>query len=505
MKVLLANSYFLERDANEQKIMKPYPPLGMLYITAALKQAGHAVEVFDGTFSTFADFGASLQQVKPDLVGIYANVITREAAIEMARQARAARLPVIFGGPDATGDPEEYLGTGALAVVRGEGEHTAVELVAHLDAAVPAADLRSIAGLIISNGNGPQKTAERPRIDDLDSLPLPDRGAIDLQRYVEAWRQRHGYSSLSLITSRGCPYHCTWCSKEIFGEAFRQRTPENVLAEIKQLEENYGPDQLWLADDILTLNQKWVSRWSQGMVEQDLVIPFECLSRVDRVDADTARDLKRAGCFRVWYGAESGSERVVKSMRKDFDTQRVRESIRITKEAGIEVGLFILMGYPGEKLRDLLQTMGMIRELAPHYCGGSVAFPIKGTQFYEDVRHMLAPDYAWSRRNENRLSFRGRYPVIFYWFAVRLLHNWSSFWSCRSRPPRQQPATGMPPAPGDSPITRLLKVIKFTVAGTAVIIIGLWFDLKQKLMPDPLLRPAAPAGDPRPRETGNDG
>jgi radical SAM superfamily enzyme YgiQ (UPF0313 family) len=518
--ILLANSYFLERDANEQKIMKPYPPLGLLCIAAVLKEAGHSVEIFDGTFSRYADFQARLAGDRPDLVGIYTNVITRDVAVEMGREAVARRLPVVYGGPDATGDPEEYLATGAIAAVRGEGERTVVELCAHLEAAGPQADLRAIPGLILPDGGAVHRTPDRDRIDDLDALPLPDRGAIDMQRYVDAWRGRHGYSSLHLITSRGCPYHCTWCSKEIFGDQVRQRSPESVLAEIRMLKEAYDPEQLWMADDILTLNQKWIARWAAGMVEQGLVTPFECLSRVDRVSEETVRDLRRAGCYRVWYGAESGAEHVVASMRKGFTIDTVRESVRITKAAGIEVGLFILMGYPGEKMRDLLKTMSMIRDLAPHYCGGSVAFPIKGTQFYDEVRHQLAPDYAWSRRNENRLSFRGRYPAIFYWFAVRLLHNWSSFWSSRGHPAPHRAAAdgagntgGAGNGGGDSApepaqlftsqragggLERLVKAAKFMVAGTGVIVIGLVYDLKQKLFPDrgALAGGTAPPGKP---------
>jgi radical SAM superfamily enzyme YgiQ (UPF0313 family) len=257
----------------------------------------------------------------------------------------------------------------------------------------------------------------------------------------------------------------------VFGEAFRQRSPDSVLSELKWLRAAYQPDRLWFADDILTLNRKWILALTDGMKKEGMTTPFECLSRVDRVDEEVVEGLREAGCFRIWYGAESGSEKVVKNMRKDFTVVKVRESVMVTKRAGIEVGLFILLGYPGERLLDLLKTLKMIRRLSVHYCGSSVAFPIKGTPFYEEVRHMLAPDYAWSRRNENRLSFMGRYPSLFYWFAVRLVHNWSTYWSCRKE--------------GKTLAGQMMRVLKFTVAGLSVVAIGLVYDLKQKIFPDP--------------------
>jgi radical SAM superfamily enzyme YgiQ (UPF0313 family) len=471
MKILLANSYFLERDSNELKIMKPYPPLGMLYVTAVLKGAGHSVDVFDGTFNTYKDFGEHLYRFKPDLVGIYANVITRDIALQMVKEAREKKVPVVLGGPDPSGDAGAYLAAGALAVIRGEGEHTMLDLTTRLEAENLETELKDLPGLILPGNGAPRATEARKRIEDLDTLPLPDRCALDMERYIDAWKKRHGYASLSLITSRGCPYHCTWCSKEVFGEVFRQRSPGSVIAEIRWLREQYNPEQFWFADDILTLNRKWILDLTDKMDEEGLVTPFECLSRVDRIDGEVVDGLRKAGCFRIWYGAESGSEKVVKNMRKDFTVAKVRESVAITKKAGIEVGLFILLGYPGERLLDLLKTCRMIKKLSAHYCGSSVAFPIKGTPFYTEVKHMLAPDYAWSRRNENRLSFQGRYPSLFYWFAVRLVHNWSTFWSCRKQ---------------DKTLFRqLLRAIKFSVAGLSVVAIGLGYDLKGLFSPAP--------------------
>jgi len=363
-------------------------------------------------------------------------------------------------------------------VVRGEGELTLTDLIEQMEKGELNTRIKEIPGLFGLDKNGKlYATEKRDRINDLDDFPFPERDLLDMDKYMQAWRDRHGHASLSLITSRGCPYRCTWCSKEIFGFLVRQRSPEKVLDEIRLLLDRYHPDRLWFADDILTLKREWILKLTKGMVEQGLQIPFECLSRVDRVDEEIIVNLKKAGCFRIWYGAESGSDRMIAAMKKDFTVAQVRETVSMTMKVGVEVGLFILIGYPGERLIDLLKTLKMIRELSTDYCGGSVAFPIKGTQFYDDVEHLLAPDYSWSRRNENRLSFRGRYPTQFYWFAVRLLHNWSSFWSVRAR--------------RTSLLKRLVHAIKFIVAGLGVMTIGITFEIKQKLFQSAKDREAA--------------
>ncbi len=465
MKILLAHCYFLSNDQNEQRIMKPYPPLGLLYISAALKEAGHDVKVFDSTFSKPQDLADRLSTERPELLGLYANVITRDEVLSVIAKAHAQGIPVIVGGPDATGDGEAYLKAGALAVVRGEGERTVVELVARLTKDGFDADLSSLAGLFLMK-DSMITTPPPERISDLDALPHPDREAIDLDRYGEVWRERHGHSSINLITTRGCPYSCTWCSREVFGKAVRQRSTDNVIEELEYIRTRYSPDQIWFSDDVLTLNKPWTIELTNKMVEHGLTTRFECLSRVDRVDTEILQGLKAAGCFRIWYGAESGSDKIVKAMGKGFGVDLVKESVKKTMDTGIEVGLFILLGYPGETLGDLLKTMGMIRELKPDYCGGTVAFPIKGTTFYDEVQHLLSDDYAWSRRNENRLSFRGRYPRLFYWFAVRLLHNWSSFFSARAHT--------------FSVGTKALYALKFIVAGAGTIGVGAIWGLFQK-------------------------
>lgn len=467
MKILLVNSYFLEYDANEAKIMKPYPPLGLLYLSAYLKAKGFDVEIFDGTFEKMAHYIPFLSENPPDIVGIYSNVITRELALQLVIKTKEQGIPVIVGGPDATVDGEDYLNAGAFACVLGEGEITVSELLTLIREKGFDADYSKIDGLLLQLDGDVFSTKARERIKDLDDLPFPDRESIDINRYMTAWRDRHDYSSLNLITSRGCPYQCTWCSKAIFGDVFLQRSTDSVIAELQMLKDQYSPDQLWFADDLLTLRRQWTLELCDKIIEKQLQVPFECLARVDRIDAELLSKMHLAGCYRIWFGGESGAQHMIDKMKKNFTLEQIQQAISMTQDAGIEAGLFILIGYPGETMKDFFKTLAMIKNMQPDKCGNSVAYPIKGTHFYDEVKDRLSEDYSWSKRNENRIAFRGLYPESFYFFAIRLVNNWAFYWKGK----RER----------DHFLRQVLRLTKIAITWTAVLSIGTYYDIKKKV------------------------
>ena len=227
MDLLLAHGYFLSADPHEQRIMKPYPPLGVLYISSYLKSRGFAVEVFDATFQRPEDFSAYLQAARPPVVGIYTNMLTKFSVLGMIQSCKAVGALVVLGGPEPPNYAEEYLARGADIIVIGEGELTFEDLLPHL-ASYGVSGMSSIAGIVYLDGDGVVvRSAPRQYITSLDALPLPDRSAIGLRAYLDAWQAHHGASSASLICARGCPYHCTWCSHTVYGEtivAARPRT-----------------------------------------------------------------------------------------------------------------------------------------------------------------------------------------------------------------------------------------------------------------------------------------
>ncbi len=225
MDLLLTHGYYLYEDPRERAIMRPYPPLGILYISSHLKAKGFDVGVFDTTFSSPEAFEQYVARERPPVVGIYANLMTRPAVLAQIRLCKAHGATVVVGGPEPVNYVEEYLSHGADVVVVGEGERTLEELLPHL-ARTGLMGMEHIPGIAYrADEDRVVRTAPRPYIEDLDAQPFPDRAAIDLGQYVQLWRTHHGRGAVSLITARGCPYRCTWCSHAVYGYSHRRRSP----------------------------------------------------------------------------------------------------------------------------------------------------------------------------------------------------------------------------------------------------------------------------------------
>ncbi|HEX2909159.1 MAG TPA: radical SAM protein [Chloroflexia bacterium] len=422
--VLLISPYLLSQDPLEQKLMKPYPPLGLLYVAAALKPC-FSVEILDLTFKDEQEVARTLSAKKPRIVGVTANVVCREVAGRAIKKAKAAGACVIAGGPDPSTYEELYLGEyGADYLVRGEAEITVKELVTTLLEGQASEEIQQIPGLVFLKEGKVTGSPARALVKELDSLPMPAWDLLDLEPYFSGWRNRWGYTSLHIMTSRGCPFSCNWCSKEIFARSFRQHSPQRVVDEMLLLRDHYGVDRLWLADDITGPNKKWMAKWHSEVLKRGAQIPFECLTRVDLVDETLIRQLKETGCWKIYYGAESGSQKVLNAMNKETTLEEIKNATRLTKAAGIKVGFFIMFGYPGESLEDIQLTEQMLAELKPDTAGFSVAYPLKGTLFYEQVKAQMSPQqHQWSSTNENRLLFQARYPNQFYNLTIRILQK----------------------------------------------------------------------------------
>ena len=423
MDILLTHGYFIKDDPHEQAVMKPYPPLGILYLSSYLKAAGFDVGVFDSTFQEPEAFRRVLERQSPHVVGIYANLITRGTVVRMARLARELGCIVVVGGPEPANYPDEYLARGAHVVVAGEGEQTLEELLPHLSRHGPG-HLEDIRGIVYRREDGQvERTEPRPFIPDLDGLPFPDRDAIDVAEYTRLWRERHGQSSLSLITARGCPYTCAWCSHAVFGSSHRRRSPRSVADEVALILDRYRPDMLWYADDVFTISHQWLALYAQELAQRGIQIPFETISREDRLDEKSIRTLAEMGCFRLWVGAESGSQRLLDRMERRTDARRVPEVVHLLQRHGIEAGLFIMLGYDGEEMADLDATVRMLQDAAPDHFLTALAYPVKGTPYYEQARDRIVPLESWERGSDRDLMVAGRRSRRFYRFATRWMVN----------------------------------------------------------------------------------
>jgi anaerobic magnesium-protoporphyrin IX monomethyl ester cyclase len=431
--ILLGQSYYLRFDPKLWEAMQPYPPLGTLYAASWLRQHGYEVALFDAMLAeSEEEWAQALDRHKPRYAVIYEDNFNylskmcllrmREAAFEMIRMAKARGCTVILCGADVTDHFTDYLEKGADYCILGEGEETLLELLDQLEGRRDAG-LESILGLAyqspIQNRKSIIVNPPRPDITNLDKLPFPAWDLVDVQKYRSIWLKRHGYFSMNMVTTRGCPYHCNWCAKPIWGQRYNSRSPENVVAEMKWLKENFSPDHIWFADDILGLKPKWIERFAALLHEAEVVIPFKCLQRADLVNERTATALAKAGCRTVWIGAESGSQKILDAMEKGDKVEDIYNAARLLRANSIEVGFFLQFGYPGETWEDVRKTLKMVRECAPDDIGISVSYPLPGTKFYERVKLELGNKQNWVDSDDLAMLYQGPFPTAFY----RTLHG----------------------------------------------------------------------------------
>jgi len=370
--VLFGQAYFLRFDPKLWEARQPYAPLGALYAAACVRDHGYRVALFDAMLAASeAEWADALDRHRPRFAVIYEDNFNylskmcllrmRQAALTMIDAARARGITTIVAGADATDHPVTYLDRGAAVVVTGEGEVTLVELLDTLTGE-RSGGLSSVDGLCLRDDDGRViHTKPRAIIRQLDSLPFPAWDLVDVERYRSTWRSHHGYFSMNLVTTRGCPYHCNWCAKPIYGQRYTARSPEHVVEEMAWLKRTFRPDHLWIADDIFGLKPGWIERFAVLIQERGAATPFKCLLRADQVTAEVARALRAADCRTAWIGAESGSQRILDAMEKGARVEQIAHATRLLHDAGVEVGFFLQFGYPGETRDDIERTLEMVR------------------------------------------------------------------------------------------------------------------------------------------------
>lgn len=433
----------MEDDEKEQQIMRPYPPLGILYISGYLEDEGIPNEVYDTTFSSKKAFRTYLLERKPRIIGIYVNLMTKLNVLETIRFIKQ-NLPethIILGGPEVRYSAENFLRYGADYIVIGEGEETMTELVNSL-ILVPAGEddfsgdsplpKKEIAGIAYLERGEFIQNSERQKIKDLNELSLPNRKKINLQLYLDAWRNRHGKNALSVSTMRGCPYTCKWCSRAVYGLSYRRRNADKVVEELEFVKKEYNPDSVWFVDDVFTISHRWLTSFHHELKKRNLRIPYECITRADRLNEEVILLLKQTGCFRVWIGAESGSQRVIDLMDRRVDVKQVRDMIRLTRQHGIEAGTFIMLGYPGETEEDIEETISHLKQSDPDHFTITVAYPIKGTELYQEIEAIKTRELDWSTSNDRQVDFKRTYSRKYYDYAVKRVVNEVNYFKAKN-------------------------------------------------------------------------
>lgn len=483
MRVLITHNYFLRLDAKQWKAQKPYPPLATLYAAAGLRNAGHETFFHDVQFENNAEhFQSVIKRITPDVVVLYEdgfNYLTkmcltnmREAAFTMMGYAKQLGATVIVSGSDSTDHYQQYLEKGADVVIFGEGDETLLRLVDSQRLMVDSRQSKDDSQQSIVNGRQSTVNSQQPTVDngpwtmdhgpwtvdrrpwtvdrrpwtnipgiayktdtaivtnnrgpvlkDLDSLPFPAWDLLDIKPYQKAWK-KHGYFSINVATTRGCPFKCNWCAKPIYGNRYNSHSAEYIVSLIKHMRQYFAFDHIWFCDDIFGLKPGWVQTFSAEMQYAALRIPFKIQSRADLlVKDDTADALAKAGCEEVWIGAESGSQKVLDAMDKGTSIAQIKSATALLKKHGIKPCFFLQFGYPSENWDDIQSTLKMVDDLQPFDIGVSVSYPLPGTKFFENVKNDLNQKSNWTDSDELLLMYRGTFGPEFYKALHRYVHR----------------------------------------------------------------------------------
>ena len=417
--VTLVYPYF--RRPHDESIFR-FPPLGLGYVASYLRQNGISMSLIDCTFLTQEEALERIRKTNPKIVGVYSMFSMKHPALQMAKALKNNCKMLVAGGPLPTLSPEDFLEDFDVVAV-GEGEQTMWDLV---NAVENRHSLSTVKGIVYKKSekkDDPEIVYAPPRgsIENLDRLPFPARDLFDNASYKNHYAQKFGYTTTSLITSRGCPFQCDFCSRAVFGNAFRTRSATNIADEMETVQA-LGYDRIWFADDCFTLNRKRLLSICDEIIRRGLKMDWECLSRVDTVDTETAQKMKQAGCVRVFFGIESGNDAVLALMKKKASANLARKAVLTTKSAGIHVGAFFIVGYPGETDKTVLDTLKFASSLPVDYLSFTMPYPIPGTALYDRVRGSIQFD-DWNEPKhrtltEHKLIYRSDFSEAKLKFAI---------------------------------------------------------------------------------------
>ncbi|RLF16339.1 MAG: B12-binding domain-containing radical SAM protein [Thermoprotei archaeon] len=384
MRVLLVNPP-PPKGALSEELQAPH--IGLAYLAAVLEREGHKVWVIDSHplgLESLKLLPLIAKSINPDVVGLTSTTFTINQAYEAAKAVKAA-LPdvkVLMGGPHVTFMDAEALSTGYVdAVIRGEGEETLLEVLSRIE---EGRGLEGVKGVsYVSQRGAIKREPARPLIEDLDSLPYPSYDHLPL----EAYRSFGLKPTLPILTSRGCPFRCKFCvSWKIYQGRYRQRSPKNVVDEIEHHVERYRVTDFSFVDDLFTLSKKRVKEICREIRSRGLEISWGCSARVDTIDAELLREMRKAGCHTVYFGVESGSQRVLDSMGKGFSSSKTEEAFKLCKRLGLSTVASVILFWPDETREEVKETLRFVRRLDADLAQFCIATPFPGTDLFENLK-----------------------------------------------------------------------------------------------------------------------
>ena len=348
------------------------------------------IEIIDGHISDSDDYVKKISDLKADIVGVTCTMSLLNEALRIPSLVKEKNAKFIIGGPGVTNLPSFRLYESGYSVIcYGEGERTIVELVKAFENKQPLDDVKGISFMFQGHE---VITPPGELIENLDDIPLPARELLDMHKYVDVWKEKMGVALAQIVSSRGCQFSCRFCSKNIFGNRIRFRSPANIIKEMRQLYDNYQVEMIFFEDDLFTQNRKRVLDFCDAMERELTGKKWGAMARVDTVDFEMLSRMKRAGCVELAFGAESGSQRILDLLGKGITVEQIRKTFQQVNEIGIDAGMFLIIGIPGETQEDMDMTKKLIAESKPKWVNVSFLTPLPGTEINEMTRHMIRED-----------------------------------------------------------------------------------------------------------------
>ncbi len=364
----------------------PFIPLGLAYLGAIAEKTGHQVTIIDCQAEklTYETFRTRITQTQSDIIGVTATTLLYKSAmklINITKQVQSQATTLLGGSHGTFWDENALQEYPSLdIVVRREGEQTFIELLEKLQ---NQSSLSNVLGITYRNGDKITRNADRPFIEDLDSLPFPAHHLLPLENL-----KHNGKILFPLVSSRGCVYWCDFCSTvRMFGRGYRMRSPKNVVDEMQLIHDKYGVNQVTFYDDAFTVNRDRVLKICEELHNRKLNMIWDCGTRVDMVDRELLQTMRDAGCIAVWLGVESGSEAMLGKMNKKIKLEQTRLAYKTAHDVGLMTIANVVLGFPGETEQTAKDTIRFVKELNPEDVGFYVATPYPGTPMYEQVKN----------------------------------------------------------------------------------------------------------------------
>jgi len=387
MKILLVTPPFSEEEryGKLSAVGTLYPPLGLAYIAAIGKNQGHQVTVIESeaTGHTFEEIYAEAERLQPDLIGMptFLNTIQRCFRIADEIKKRLPRTKILLGGVQVTLNPQEAVKRDSIDyLIMGEGEKSFADLLSALEKNSP---LSSVAGLAWKDKQKISFNQAQPLINDLDALPLPARELFPMERYHSS-SQLRGKRTLHMMTSRGCPFRCTYCTSHMtFGKTFRFHSAKRVLEEMVILKDKYKADTIQFYDETFTLNRNRVIQLCDEIKRNKIKIAWACFTRVNLVDEELLKKMRSAGCYQIFYGVEAATQRLLNVIKKDITLEQIANAFKWSKLAGIETLASFMIGLPTETKEEALKTIDLAIKINADYAQWQKTTPFPGTELYD--------------------------------------------------------------------------------------------------------------------------